>query len=509
MRVALRCDGASRVGAGHVVRCLALAEEAIARGHEVELFGSIEGDLLHGLLSQVAGVTLRGPAPLDTNELAAALAGFDVVHVDSYEIGEIKDAFSKHSPPRVLSSMHDGRFGLRTSDVTVDPTPGSEHETLAGAGRWTLRGARYVPLRRSVLQRGSQAEGAREPGRTLRALVVLGGTDPTGSAPHLVRALLATGVTLDVTVVASMATRASLDRLASESGGRVIVIDPSSDLATRIVQSDLVVTAAGSTVWEVCALKRPMVVMVAADNQIRGFEELVAAGAAIGVGGAEDVRDTARTAELLSRVLRDPALRAQLVGAAHDLVDGLGAWRIVASWEELFAGATTGPAPVGLRTRTVTEDDAHTLLAWRNDPTTRELSRSSDAITYADHVGWLRGTIEREDRLLLIASDDDGDVGTVRWDREGRGEWEVSITVAPERRGQKLAGPLLAAGEGALSRHRGAEASRLLAVVHEDNVRSRRLFTSSGYLPDLPADVSGFARWTKLARTERLTRCPT
>jgi hypothetical protein len=41
---------------------------------------------------------------------------------------------------------------------------------------------------------------------------------------------------------------------------------------------------------------------------------------------------------------------------------------------------------------------------------------------------------------------------------------------------------------------------RLLAVVHKDNDRSKRLFTTSGYLPDLPVDAQGFGRWSKLVQ---------
>jgi hypothetical protein len=37
-------------------------------------------------------------------------------------------------------------------------------------------------------------------------------------------------------------------------------------------------------------------------------------------------------------------------------------------------------------------------------------------------------------------------------------------------------------------------------VVHRDNVASVRLFESSGYVADLPADPQGFMRFRKTAR---------
>ena len=81
----------------------------------------------------------------------------------------------------------------------------------------------------------------------------------------------------------------------------------------------------------------------------------------------------------------------------------------------------------------------------------------------------------------------------MRWDRVDDGEWEVSITVAPDRRGEGLAGPLLAAGEDWLADQEPAT-STLLAAVRADNQPSLRLFRSAGYLPDLPPGDAGFLR---------------
>ena len=49
----------------------------------------------------------------------------------------------------------------------------------------------------------------------------------------------------------------------------------------------------------------------------------------------------------------------------------------------------------------------------------------------------------------------------------------------------------------ALAHHR---VDAYLAVVHVDNVASRRLFVNGGYAPDLPADADGFERWVRTVR---------
>ncbi|MGW4482859.1 GNAT family N-acetyltransferase [Amycolatopsis sp. NPDC004368] len=149
-----------------------------------------------------------------------------------------------------------------------------------------------------------------------------------------------------------------------------------------------------------------------------------------------------------------------------------------------------------LAAREAVEADAELLLAWRNDPRTRQASRSSDVIALADHLRWLRGVLASPDRLLLVISDDAGPVGTVRFDREAPGEWEVSITLAPSSRGRGLSRAVLAEGEQALSERHDVRV--LLAAVHEDNAASAALFERSGYVESAPAE-DGF-RWLRKTR---------
>lgn len=132
--------------------------------------------------------------------------------------------------------------------------------------------------------------------------------------------------------------------------------------------------------------------------------------------------------------------------------------------------------------RAATHADAEILLAWRNDPETRRWSRNMDPVTAEGHRAWLARTLDDDDRILLVAEDEHGPVGTARFDREDDGAWEVSVTVAPHRRGTRMAGPLLAAAEQTLREHAGPPVT-LLAVVHQDNEASVRLFVRAGYRP--------------------------
>lgn len=146
------------------------------------------------------------------------------------------------------------------------------------------------------------------------------------------------------------------------------------------------------------------------------------------------------------------------------------------------------------QSRDASEDDARLLFEWRNDEETRRRSRNSDPVDWAAHVEWLRRSLASPERRLLIVEHDSRPVGTVRWDRLAPQRWEVSITVAPQQRGRRLASSILSVGERAMT---SDGLVTLVAVVHVQNEASLRLFTAAGYTPDLPRDEDGFLTLAK------------
>lgn len=147
-----------------------------------------------------------------------------------------------------------------------------------------------------------------------------------------------------------------------------------------------------------------------------------------------------------------------------------------------------------MRAREATEADAELLLGWRNDPRTRQSSRSTAVVSLAEHLAWLRGVLAEPSRLLLVVEHEEAPVGTVRFDRRDGDGWEVSITLAPESRGRGLSGPVLAEGERVARDRLGVRV--VLAAVHQDNTASAKLFEHAGYTEAAPA-VAGFRQLRK------------
>ena len=528
MRILLLCDGGGLLGVGHVIRSLALAEASVAAGHSVVVAGHFEGSFVRGQLALAPVEVVQLAAPMADGDLQPIVdlvrtLAPDVLHVDSYEapglLGELVESpgvepgfgilalGSQAAGNVVLSNMEDGSFGRRPADVVIDPTIGAELSPRPDDGSTLLlRGSRYTPIRQRVLdaRRSGEADVAHD-AAARSVLVVMGGTDPVGLAPVAVKLLAHTGLSLDVTVIAVGEIAERVRAAAEGSSLALSILAPVDDLAALMVRQDLVVSAAGTSVGELCCLGVPMALVWAVGNQREGYDRVVTAGAAVGLGGSEVGEDQGAVG-LLRSVLTDSRARADLVLAGRQVVDGLGAWRVVRTWEMTRRSVPAVADPGRLVARAATLEDARLLWEWRNDPATRASSRSSQEVPWEDHLVWLGDSLKRTDRMLLLVEDEAGPVGTVRWDRtrdrEGEREWEVSITVAPQRRRQSLARPLLRAGEVALSeatRSGATDVTAYLAVVHIDNDASVRLFETSAYIPDAPPDHRGFMRFRKAA----------
>jgi RimJ/RimL family protein N-acetyltransferase len=96
-----------------------------------------------------------------------------------------------------------------------------------------------------------------------------------------------------------------------------------------------------------------------------------------------------------------------------------------------------------LRLRAATQEDTDLLLDWRNDVRTRMASQNTTEVRRDDHVKWLAGSLRDENRILMVAEENEIPVGTVRADLKN-GVYDVSWTVAPGARGRGVGKAMVA-----------------------------------------------------------------
>lgn len=433
MNVAFRCDGDARVGAGHVARCLQLALALRAGGASTVFIGTWSGvaaDLL-----QASGLDRvdPGPGPLGAPSEA------DAVIVDSYEIpaAEIERAAAE----QMVVALVD--LGSPPAGATILSYHLDARKRIGGPG---MLGPAYAPVAPAIVR-------ARRPRGFGHALVTMGGGEAgTAAAERAARELLDLDPGLQITVAAP-----GPDRI---GGGRVRWGVISGGLQPAIAEADVAISAAGSTPYDLAAAGVPAVLHAIAPNQEPVRRAFLADGLAL-----EDAAGLAG---------QDSRAAAAAAGPAR--IDGYGAYRARDALHALVAGR---PLPRVLTYRPATAGDADLLRGWRNDPVTREMSRSPDVVGPEEHRAWLRETLADPCRTLLVVERDGLPVGTLRFDRDGP-RAEVSVALESGERGGGL-GTQAIAEATELQLAAWPELEVVTAEVQRRNVASLRAFERAGY----------------------------
>lgn len=329
-RIAFRCDGDEQIGAGHVARCVPLAEAFKQLGWSVGFVG-IYGGLACWLLAR-AEMDVRSP---DLEEpCGIAIEECDAVVLDSYVI-----------PPRAICELA-GALPIATLaeanrcpdrgillDYHLDATGPSDTRLLAGPS--------FAPLDPAFAGAGRAGEEVR------RVLVTLGGSARAQELLcELVPAVGSAFPYADI-VLASGGRPQTYGAFAA----RVIHLPSPSALLDVVGEIDMAVTAAGLTAYEIACAGIPQVAIAIVANQRRVVRGLDEAGLApcLDLTSGDSLAELPRALERL----RDPGLRRLLAELGKTTFDGKGAQRAASRLAELFATAEaihdTPPATGGGR----------------------------------------------------------------------------------------------------------------------------------------------------------------
>lgn len=339
--VYIRTDGNETIATGHLMRCLTIARALEKReAHPVFMVSDTTSiSVLRGMMT-----------PQERNRNA-----FPVIHLQTdyrepeKELPAVQNILSSHAAsyllvdsyfvtPDYLSSLRgfcrvayiDDRQAF---DYPVDLV--INYDIIVNTGFYKkayqiFSGGAYTPLRDQFsLCPYRLWEEVRD------VFISTGGTDPYNIACRLTRQLLASreweGVCFHVLTGPMHVHRAELDALA-EKNERVILHENVTNMAELMSECDLAVSAAGTTLYELCAIGVPAVSYTMADNQIPGAKAFGQAGLIPCVGDVRSNPDFFRiTCEKMLELAKDPSARRQQSMRMRMAIDGAGADRIAAA----------------------------------------------------------------------------------------------------------------------------------------------------------------------------------
>jgi UDP-2,4-diacetamido-2,4,6-trideoxy-beta-L-altropyranose hydrolase len=303
--------------------------------------------------------------------------------------------------------------------------------------------------------------------------VTLGGADPANITQAVCEAIaesaFASRCSFTVLVGPQNPHRASLTAAVSSLTGQWRVESGRHDLSDFFQLSDLAITSASVTLYEMACVGLPFMAIQTADNQRLVAESIQHSEAGV-LACSWPAASSGIITECFDAFLADPERLGRASVAGPGWIDGRGADRIV---RRLMAGK--------LRVRFGRPDDASALWHLRNDPLVRANSLSQDPVGWSTHRDWLERLLDDPlRRLFVLTNRRDEVVGQCRLDFEpARASVTISIALVKTLRGSSVGAGLI---HHALAMLPTAwQCDRLVAEVRHDNQPSRALFESLGF----------------------------
>lgn len=474
-RLLVRAEASVELGAGHVMRCMALAKEWNLMGGE-SVFARHESlpaidERLRGegfALESVEGAAGSSIDAERTVTLAGELGAAWVV-ADGYCFTAQWQEAVKRAGLRLLLWDDYGHAERYSADIVLNQNPSAEPTPYTARQTETelLLGARYTVLRREFVSTAESLEdGRRHDPSTPRVLVTLGGTDPPNVTSRIVAALGHLD-NVDAVVVAGSGNPhvEMLRQQISTMSGRVQLRQGVTDMADLMKQADLAIAAGGTTALELAACGVPSLLVVLAENQRLPARHLVDAGVAALLDD-DILASSVACAAAIEDLAGDCDRRRRMGGAGRKMFDGLGGRRVV-----------TKMRAVSMREklRLVDEHDSRMLWDWANSPEVRSVSFSSEPIPRDRHEAWFEARLNDPECVFFVAEGENGKpLGQVRFEIEA-GAALISVCLAPDCRGLGLGPVVISAGVDRLFSAR-PDVSRIDAWIKPGNTASLRAF---------------------------------
>jgi UDP-2,4-diacetamido-2,4,6-trideoxy-beta-L-altropyranose hydrolase len=474
----IRADASAQIGAGHLMRCLALAQAWKDTGGQVAFITACQSEsLLQRLKEEGFDIHLLARPYPDagdweyTKNILAAYPNAWVV-LDGYHFDEVYQQQVKELGHQLLVIDDMAHLKHYYADIILNQNLHAE-QLQYSCEPYTrlLLGTRYVLLRREFLAWKDCKREVPEVAR--RVLVTFGGSDPENHTLKVIQALQRVDVPgLEATVVigADNPHADELEAAARQSRIPIQLVHDAQNMPELMAWADVAVSSAGSTVWELLFLGTPTLALILADNQCYIAEQVVELGVGQRLGWARNISDKS-LAKAITLLLKDFNLRAKISKDTRQIIDGLGSQRVISIIHDEHV--------TRLALRQATAEDCSVVWEWANEPAVRAASFNSNPIKWDEHVDWFNTRLQNSSCLYYIVLNDMGlPIGQVRFDTKGD-QAEINVSISSGFRGHGIGTKAIRTA----SEHLFCETqvTRINANIKLENTASVHAFAKAGY----------------------------
>ena len=353
--LAFRADGNSKIGMGHVMRCLSVANAAKNAGYQCVFIladHSCESVIKENDIETICLDSNCYNLESEVDKMITILEKYNFLSliVDSYYATEYYlETCRKHLVAKDASLVcFDGFFPfLPPCDVLINYNVFGKARLEKLKNLYIeharklplmLAGTRFTPLRQEFLNidvRVNKTEGK-------NIFISTGGADSYHIALELVKEIINSASSLIYHIVVGKFNKDKGEILSlSTSHDNIHIYCDVNNICQLMMEADIAVSASGSTLYEVCATQTPTITYVLADNQVAGADEFSRQDIMINAGDVRVLGNKRLARQLIDYVHKlslDFTKRCIMSGKMRDVVDGNGAKRIIDAVGNMTAG---------------------------------------------------------------------------------------------------------------------------------------------------------------------------
>ncbi|MDD4679889.1 MAG: UDP-2,4-diacetamido-2,4,6-trideoxy-beta-L-altropyranose hydrolase [Clostridia bacterium] len=336
--VLLRCDGAEDIGLGHVVRCLALAEELKAEYNCKITFAIHRGKPGIDMIKERAYPMITSDEINTFTEEeflknAVQESGCNVVIMDFRENISLDFLHSLRKRGIILVDIDDPNEKRLAADLAFyPPVPQVKRMDWSGFEGQLMVGWEWVILRKEFTEYAGQQRTSND---RLHLLVTMGGSDPAGFTLTAIEALDLLEDDFDTTVVlgAAFSREYELQSLLLRTKRKYRILRNVKNMAAVMAEADLAIASFGMTAYELACMGVPALYLCLAEDHAESCQAFVEAGVAVRTGIDHSIENIAAQ---ISPLLWNSKRRARMKANGKKVMDGYGVQRIGAEINKIL-----------------------------------------------------------------------------------------------------------------------------------------------------------------------------
>ncbi len=316
----IRVDATNNMGIGHVMRCLALAQQCQEQQMNVLFVCANLVDMCQQrILSnhfKIHQLTSAAGSLEEAAETMAVVKQYQAkaILVDGYHFSNAYlDTFKAQKVP--LWMIDDFDQAPAHCALVINFQAWADPKGYAPKCKQFL-GLEYYLLRKEfwpyILQRSATSQK-----NTI--LVMMGGTDPNHQMQRVLSIIDKLHLPLEVSLVLGIKNQA-IEQYAKErrSNIRITVHNNPDNIPQLMQQASFAITAGGGTCWELACMQVPSMVIVQAENQIKVGEYVQKLGVGFNLGSYDQLSDQVLE-EKLSELVNNGLTRVNMRSSASKL----------------------------------------------------------------------------------------------------------------------------------------------------------------------------------------------